>query len=84
MLPSMGRRPLRHPRWRVMRHEVSGRRRPAFTNFCRSLLRELGRVDADGVGEIKELHHIDPSLSTFDSRDVGLPPIQAMRQLRLR
>jgi hypothetical protein len=39
---------------------------------------KLRWIQSDGVCEIEEFDHIDPSLAALDTRDVGLPAIQTL------
>ena len=45
---------------------------------------ELARVEADGVGKVKELHDINPPFPAFDTGNVGLAASKPVSQFGLR
>jgi hypothetical protein len=44
---------------------------------------ELCRTEADGVRKVEEFHHVDPSFTPFDPRNVRLLAIQPVSERRL-
>jgi hypothetical protein len=45
---------------------------------------ERERIDPKGLGDLKELDHIQASFAAFKLRYIGLGAIQPLRQGRLR